>query len=235
MLNITRYEVWLTNSLIHKKKEQKHKMKTKGELIAACIKLMFDNDTNILDPENISDDPEYASRTANIIESINRAFNEVAKAEQLPRKRLVIDTDTEYEEQDDYYTRYNLDNLVGDVYRVNNINYQDNYGRYYANVGIRLEGENILVLRTLTAGKYIVTYSPMLTERLTYDMPDNYEIQTIAEDILDIVPYFVKGDLYEEDNADTALMAINRFHIYLANRPRVTNTQSKVKTVYTQY
>ena len=49
-------------------------MKTKGELIAACIKLMFDNDTNILDPENISDDPEYASRTANIIESINRAL-----------------------------------------------------------------------------------------------------------------------------------------------------------------
>ena len=26
MLNITRYEVWLTNSLIHKKKEQKRQL-----------------------------------------------------------------------------------------------------------------------------------------------------------------------------------------------------------------
>ena len=60
---------------------------TKGELIVACIKVMFD-DTEMLDPETISDNPEYQSRTANIIESINRGFDEIAKIESYQRKHL---------------------------------------------------------------------------------------------------------------------------------------------------
>ncbi len=208
-------------------------MKTKGELITACVKLMYDNDTEMIDTTTVSENPEYSSRTVNIIESINRAFSEVAKAEYLPKKKIIIDLDVEFVEKDEYYTKYDLSKLADDIYKINNITFQDG-ARYYSNIGIRLEGEYTLVLKTVSSGKYIVTYNPMFSERLSYEMPDTQEILTVPEDIIDIVPYFVKGDLYEDDDPDTALMSTNKFHSYLANRPRQGFTQTKIKTVYSQ-
>ena len=57
---------------------------TKGELIVACLKLMYENDTEVLDPATISDEDDYKSKTVNICESINRALSEIAKADKLP-------------------------------------------------------------------------------------------------------------------------------------------------------
>ena len=208
-----------------------------GELKVACIKLMNDNDTAELDPDTISTQTDYDSRLKNIIEPINRAIDEAAKAYQLPKKTVVLTTTAGT--IGDYFTRYDLDTIVvtgftNDVLRVEKVAYEYE-DEYDAGVPIRKEGHNVLILPKLEYGTYIVTYSPTYSSRFTYDSLDTEVITDIPDDILGIIPYFVKGELFEEDNAQTALLATNKFHSYLANRTIERNERAtSVKNVYTQ-
>lgn len=205
---------------------------TKGELIVACIKVMFDNDTEMLDPETISDNPEYQSRTANIIESINRGFDEIAKNRKLPKKTFVLDNDIG--DKGDYYTRYNLNALIEekDVLYISHIAYENAYD-YNPNVEVRLEGENILVLPNIKHGKYIVNYYPKYTKHLSYDDPDTKEIEDIPGEALRVLPYFVKAELYEDDDPEKAVLARNIFHQYLRSIPETPlYQQHRVKSVF---
>lgn len=210
---------------------------TLGELKTACIKLMFDNDVAVVDPDTISEDADYTARTVNIVESINRAISEIAKAEQLPKKTVTLTTTDGT--IGTYYTRYDLDTIVisgftNDVMKVKKVTYEYE-ADYDTNVSIRTEGNNILVLPLLEQGVYIVTYCPTYATRFTYDTADTTVITDIADDLLDIIPYFVKGDLYEEENPQQALLATNKFHSYLANRTIENNQKvTRVINVYTQ-
>jgi hypothetical protein len=256
-------------------------MKTKGELIVACIKLMFDNDEQELIPDEISENSEYHARTKNIVESINRAMLEIANNEKLPKK--TIELSCVEGDIGNYYVRYKLDTLVkegfsNDILKVKSIAYEKD--NIYKNLtDYTEEGHNVFLLPKLAEvskyanlssfpktgkqgmvyialdtnkvyfwdlkeyteetnldkyGKYIITYSPRFKDRLSYDDPDTKELD-IPEDLLDIVPYFVKGDLYETDDPNAAALARNLFHAYLGEIPSQNDTkQTKVKTVFTQ-
>ncbi len=252
-----------------------------GELKVACIKLMFDNDIQVLDPDTISEDSTYANRIVNIIESINRGLTEVAKAEKLPKKSVTCTV--EMGSVGDYLVRYDLDTLVvsgfdNDVLKVVKIAYEFE-DEYNPNVPIRKEGHNVLILPNLAVinsysnlasfpttgnymevykaldtglfyeylnstytaldnthfGKYIITYSPTYSNRFSYDDLDTEVITDIPDDVLDILPYFVKGDLFEEDDPQSSVLATNKFHSYLAQKTEEKNERvSAVKNIYTQ-
>lgn len=205
-------------------------MKTKGELIVACLKQMFVNDGQLLDTETISQNTEYSSYTVNIIESINRAINEIAKADRLPKKSFDL---TKYDgNKGTYLTRYDLTLYASDLYKIKKVVYETE-DMQIPNVSIRFDSENILVLPTITDGKYIITYSPSYSNRLTYLDIDTKEIG-IPEDLIDIIPYFVKGELFQEEDTDKALLSMNQFFAFLGNQPTKTETQSKIKTVFRQ-
>jgi hypothetical protein len=266
---------------------------TKGELIAACLKLMYENDdVSFYAPEldeneededsyeqtttsNISEDSDYKSKTANIIESINRALSEIAKADKFPFFVKSIDaffigqpyttynTVPTSNDNDETYIRvlnniykwdsdssayikvalplyfyYTLDN---DIFKVLGVNYEINDEYYYQNndVSVRYNGSRLMLLRR-DKGNYIINYTPKY-KRLSYSDEDSANItfadsdNTLIPDyILDIVPYFVKGDLYEEDEPQMALLATNKFYQLLEEivNPYQRQTQTKVDTRY---
>ncbi len=209
---------------------------TKGELIVSCLKLIENAQTE-LDSTTISSDPNYLDYTRSIVESINRGLNEVAKMRKLPKKVVIID----YTLGDiyEYYTRYDLDSIVvdgfkNDVLGIINIVYE-NGPVFDFNVAPRMEGNNVLVLPRIVAGKYIITYNPRFIDRLSYEDEDTKEIN-IPNEILDIIPYFVKAELFEEEEADKAVLARNIFHQYLMELPiQESGRQTKVKTIYRPY
>lgn len=208
---------------------------TKGELIVACIKMMFDNDIEQLDPLTISENLDYTSRTANIIEAINRGFDEVAKARKLPKKTLILVKDLG--SVGDYYTKFDLNEIIGEdeVLYITNVAYE-NGANYDQNIEIKIEGENTLILPTIKEGRYIVTYHPKYTKQLSYDDPDSKEIEDIPSEALRVIPYFVKAELYEDDDTSRATLARNIFHQYLAEIPKTPYLkQTKVKSVFSGF
>lgn len=204
----------------------------KGELIVACIKQMFDNDTDRLDPNTISDNADYIGRTNNIIEVINRGFDEVAKARKLPKKTLILVKDMG--EVGEYFTKFDLNEVSGedDILYLTNVAYE-NGAIYDQNIEIKVEGESKLVLPTINEGRYIVTYHPKYTKQLSYEDPDTKVIEDMPSEALRVIPYFVKAELYEDDDPSRATLSRNIFHQYLQEIPKTPHLkQTKVKSVF---
>ena len=97
----------------------------------------------------------------------------------------------------------------------------DNYGDYLANMNGCI---NRAIVRLKSKG---VEYSG---ERITRDTSDDYELP-IDESLQELIPYFLKGELYEEDNAQQAAIAKNYFEDtvddYLA-----MNIEKTIEVVY---
>lgn len=202
--------------------------RTLGELKVACIKLMFDNDEQELMPDQISENADYHARTNNIIESINRALVRIASAGKLPLKTAYFDKTQG--ERGKYHTRYDLSFL--DVFDIVRITYEnDDKGIYDTNIAIMREGNKTLVLKTINEGRYIVSYKPK-PPVFTYDDPDTKEID-LPNAIIEIIPYFVKGDLYETDDPDAAVLSRNLFEGYLSALPSEENDNiTQVESYY---
>ena len=97
----------------------------------------------------------------------------------------------------------------------------DNYGDYISNMPGSI---NRAIVRLKSKG---VEYSG---ERITRDTSDDYELP-IDESLQELIPYFLKGELYEEDNAQQAAIAKNYFEDtvddYLA-----MNIEKTIEVVY---
>lgn len=219
-------------------------MKTKGELVTACIKLMFDNGEAYIDPTNVSftlqdgettptgsdiEAAEYAHRTANIIEAINRAFYRIYSYGKIPNNEMVIGTAEEPLSAGKLFSTYNLNSIANDFGRVVKLAYVDNNtGIYNYNIPITYLAGGKVVLPTIyqvTLGYNKNGYYSLLYERkvkeLKYDDADTLDLTTYGytEDMLAYIPYFVKADLYEEDNPQMAQASRNIFEAFIQGLP----------------
>lgn len=71
------------------------------------------------------------------------------------------------------------------------------------------------------------TNLPDVVDELTFDLNT---LLNIPEDVQRMIPYFVKGELYEEDEYSIALQSKNIFQQFLLNYKRqFANVQTKVK------
>lgn len=212
---------------------------TKGELIVACLEIMFENDGIDIDPAIVSSDEDYnnqyGSKIVNMVNSINRGLMEVQKNNKVHKSVVIINAYKDEEQVDDGFPKLPLKEylleyeLPNDVYKVINISYDD--GTYLLNnIPIRKRGNKTLLLTLQKYGRYIIEYYPKLP-LLTKDMEDTEELD-IPDDILQIIPYFVKADLYEEDEPNIAIATRNIFSAYLSEIDRNEETQSKVVSNY---
>lgn len=204
---------------------------TKGQLITACIKLMYDNDDTPIDPEVVSKESDYASRTVNIVESINRAFIRLSLLKKLPFKVFYIDESTESVGKNKTFTRYDLKTLIDDYSQYERISKESALGEYNGNVSIRFEGSYIVLPTLKFNEQYIIDYQPEVF-KLSDSDEDIIEIP-YSDKILSIVPYFVKADLYEEDNPNIADYARNLFEQYAMALP--SNDNNQIREIQSYY
>lgn len=204
---------------------------TKGELIVACIKLMYDNNTEQIDTLAISSNPNYTERTANIVESINRALYRILELGKIPKKTFIINDETTVISENVFYKRYELSTLIEDYLFINSVSKQDIKGNYNANVSVRIEGTSTLVLPLEAGTVYIINYTPQIKE-IDY-MQSDTEVIDYPNYILSKIPYFVKADLYEEENPSMAHASRNIFENYIYQLP--TNKESEIKETQNVY
>jgi hypothetical protein len=69
---------------------------------------------------------------------------------------------------------------------------------------------------------------PLTLDEMEYDINT---LQVIPEDVQRVIPYFIKGELFEEDEPNIAMQSKNMYIQYLMGlRKKFTKTQTKVKS-----
>lgn len=109
----------------------------------------------------------------------------------------------------------NQDNEI-DERTISELEQDDNYGDYLVNMYGSI---NRAIVRLKSKG---VEYTG---QRLTKDTDDE-TVLPIDEELSELIPYFIKGELYEEDNPQQASIAKNYFEDtvddYLATKVNAT-------------
>ena len=205
-----------------------------GEIKIEALKLMFINyniDISIEELARYLQDENYASYLVNMPGAINRCFANIEERGVLPSKSFVLKTEDGLASA--AFIRFDLPTLIEDFFAVDRIIYEcgDNYDGDH---DYRMEG-NTLVLENFDDEResFILLYKPKV-ERVLASTENETEIE-IPENIAVHIPYFIKGDLYRDDEPNEASEARNWYEAAMEGLSTAKeNKTGKVKSTYTQ-
>ena len=203
---------------------------TINDIKIATLQLMFANYADDLREVNVDEltNEEYTKYTVNMDAAINRALARIEAARVLPLKSVSLTAANGT--VGDYLTRWSLTTLASDFLAVSRVIHEGPWG-YDSSIHYEMEGDDI-VLPNLDSGEsYRVLYyrhpsrvTIAGASSATIDVPDR---------IAEIIPYWVKADIYEEDEPSAAVAARNIFEQLLAMLPSPdSNGQCGVKDIY---
>ena len=200
-----------------------------GDIKVEALKLMFTNygfDVGINDLQRMLNDENYASYIVNMNGAIARALDRIENACVLPLKRKVI-------RQEDCETGKSFlkfdTSKIKDLFMIDRITAEYENGQYDGNIGFNVEGE-VVIFEKANASFTILYYPTIKT--VDEKVLDSEELW-IPDKISRIIPYFIKGDLYQEEEPDLAADARNIFEACLDDFKRIN--QSKQNYIYQTY
>lgn len=202
-----------------------------GEIKIEAFKLMYAeylDDLQIEHLENMKNDENFGRILCAMPGAINRCFMRIEESGVLPLKTYCLN---------DCYScdrfnrlRFNLDDIT-DFYKINRIIFENEY-EYDGNCNYIMETNSNIVLPK-KEGLYTLVYHPTI-RRITDNSLDTSEIN-IPDNIACIIPYFIKGDLFKEDEPSMATEARNLFEALLSSLKSESKTrQTHIKTIYNQ-
>jgi len=205
---------------------------TFAEVKIAALKLMFAS-YDYLVAENIKDYESDSNLNAYLYqmnESINRCFDRFLSDKAAPQAIVDFD-DEEYEiTEDDYFYYMDLTQIT-DLYRLERVMYITN-GVIDISVD-NLVQANVLVLPIKT-GDYKLVYTKKMPY-ITDDTEDSDEVD-LPDEIVRLIPYFIKSELYEEDEPNLATVARSIFETGLIRvRVQNGNYQANIRDIFGGY
>lgn len=205
-----------------------------GEIKIEALKLMFANYNADIDIDkliDLYDDENYGYFLVNMNGSINRCFSALEEKLVLPSKSIKLDNS-----QAELFCgkmRFNLSSMLNDYFAIDRVIYENEYGEYNGNINFEMEG-NVLVLPEIKNKEYYrLLYKPTI-KRVDANTEETTEID-IPNSIASNIPYFIKGDLYREDEPNEASEARNWFEQAMTELHSKQDTNmNKVDTYYSQ-
>lgn len=199
-----------------------------GEIKIEALKLMFangpdlltisnrDNQDSYTEPGNAAldlieaaADPQYADYLNNINGSINRCFSILESRHVLPTKRYTLVNGSDELKRNMEFDLSEIPDL-DDIQRV-----VIQRGTIYdSNADYKTEGNFLIIPLVMMGDSIRLIYYPRI-ERLSQTADDNQEIK-IPDKIACLIPYYVKFDLFREDDEREANTALNQFENALA-------------------
>lgn len=202
-----------------------------GEIKIEALKLMFADYTGNLDVDSLQDlkadeNYEYINSMPG---AINRCFSRLEDANVIPLKRVVLSADSGISSNG--RIRFDLSEVVKDFNKVDRI-VHETVNSYNGNCEYVMETDSIIVLPEIKED-YVLIYSPKL-QRVTIGTADDEEI-ALPDKIACLIPYFIKGDLFREDEPAEAADARNLFEASIeAIDNGIKRRQTSVKTIFSQ-
>ena len=197
-----------------------------GDIKVEAIKLMFTNygfDFGIDELQTMLPDENYGSYIVNMNGAIARALDRIENACVMPLKRKEISI-CDCEETRNFI-RFDT-SKIEDFFILDRVTAEYDSGEYAGNVEYELEGD-ILILPNHKAN-YTILYYPTI-KTMDDSVLDTDEIW-IPDKIARLIPYFIKGDLYQEEEPALAADARNIFEASLDDLKN--QNQSKQNYVY---
>lgn len=207
-----------------------------GDIKLETLKLMFineGNDLTIEDFEAYEQDDTYKNYLVNMPGSINRCFSELESKGVLPSKSRTLSISEGV--VSGAYIRFNLSQIIDDFFDIDRIVSESSCGEYNGDCDYQREGDTVVLDRYSEDDDivYTILYRPSVKRINSFT--DNEEELQIPENIASIIPYFVKGDLYRDDEPNEASEARNWFESAIEEMLiKRANKTNKVKTVYSQ-
>ena len=207
---------------------------TYGEIKIEALRLMFASNGTDIHPDDLSvyeQDESYRFYLIGMPESLNRCFSRIEERRVLPDRTRALRR--EEGSIGGAFIRFDLDSLIPDLFDIERVVYEDGEGEYNGSAPYEREG-NTLVLPIFDDGvSYSVVYKPSI-KRVRSFTESSAELG-IPEGIASIIPYYLKGDLFRDDEPDEANEARLWFEQALdeigMKRDKV---QGHVKSVYSQ-
>lgn len=203
---------------------------TLGEIKIEALKLMFAEvgDLSYCDIEELENSLDYGVYLRRMNGSINRAFGRIENAGAVPYR--IYKLKEEEGETTYYYAKYNLPTLIPDYNRLERLVREKGYS-YNGNAAYCMEGETLVLPRMKFNESYTVIYSPKIARVTEEDKGD--KIIDLPEDVLAIIPYFVKADVYEEEEPSLSANARALFEQNLKELAR--KQESRIYAVNSLY
>lgn len=206
-----------------------------GDIKIEALKLMFVNmgdDITIDKLETYEQDDTYNAYLVNMPGSINRCFSALESKGVLPSKSKTL---TALEGvASAAFIRFDLPSIIDNYCDIDRVVSETADGEYCGDCDYQIEGDTLVLERFDDEDiTYTVLYRPTIprVELLT----DNEWEVPIPENIVALIPYFVKGDLYRDDEPNEASEARNWFESGIEEiLLRKTNKVGRIKTVYSQ-
>lgn len=207
---------------------------TLGEIKIETLKLMFTNLDNDIRVDTLGVnllDENYRDYLINMPGGINRCFSSLEEKRVLPSRSMQLNF-TDGLASGSYW-RYDL-NKISDFFDIERIVRESDDGEYDGDYEWRREA-NILVLANDEDATYTLIYKPRLA-RITSSTSNDTELG-IPDYIASYIPYFLKGELYRDDEPNEASEARNWYEQAMEELLLSQTNNGKinrVKEVYSQ-
>lgn len=204
-----------------------------GDIKVEALKLMFVNYSDDIRLEELPDlggQEDYRTYLVNMNGAINRCFADLESKHVLPVKVYPLETTEGLASGSSL--RFDLSVLLSDFFDVSRL-ICDAPDGYCGDCEYQREGDTLVLRDFDQSAEYRLLYYPKLP-RVT-DLSGDHDELPIPEEIAAFIPYFVKGDLYRDDEPNEASEARNWYEAAMEQiKESRANKTSRVVTVYSQ-
>ncbi len=204
---------------------------TIGDVKVAALKLMFTNysdkitslDGDMCDNiANLEYDAEYGKYLVNMDESINRALLRLSAVGALPLKTHTFEMYKGKKAE-----RINLSEKITDFYRLIKV-IKETSDSYESDYRYDLETDTVIRIPAQEEDCEItLVYEPQ--ESIITDETSNKDtFSNVPDELAVLIPYFVKSELFEEEQPEFAAQARNLFESSIADRINSAYQNQKV-------
>lgn len=206
-----------------------------GEVKIEALKLMFANTGNDIIAEELDSymlDETYKDYLVNMPGAINRCFSNLEDKRVLPIKSYTLSVGEGFPSGTNGNVRFYLDSIISDIYDIERLVYEKD-NEYIGDYEFRREGRAIVIMDFDREASYIVLYRPRLP-RIT-STTNNAMVLPIPENIATNIAYYIKGDLYRDDEPNEASEARNWYEAAIEQiLEGEENKTNKVQSIYSQ-
>lgn len=200
-----------------------------GEIKVEALKLMYVDYVDDLGVENLESmkaDANFAGIMSAMPGAINRCFARIEDLDILPLKSIAVQKSQCVQTENGL--RLELDKIVEDFGYIDRVICEDETG-YNGNHDYIMETDTTIFLPNKE--KFIIVYAPTLP-RVLGGTDENIQIP-IPNKIACLIPYFIKGDLFREDEPAEAAEARNIFESSVeAMKTKKSQRQSRIKVLF---